>query len=145
MRNALPSLSRVGRSHPLCRPTCSGEIQVLKRLLTNLDYLCLANTHIEGPGSSHLTELAVLRHLVLHHTPVTAAGLTHLKQLPRLRTLSRCNTETADAGPEHLQGSGYEELDLPETRVTKQGISNLLESVQPGRGTIRHSPFAHSE
>jgi hypothetical protein len=33
MWDALPSLSRVGRSHPLRQPICTIETQVLKQLL----------------------------------------------------------------------------------------------------------------
>jgi hypothetical protein len=36
MWDALPSLSRVGRSHPLRQPICTIETQVLKQLLRDL-------------------------------------------------------------------------------------------------------------
>ena len=46
MWDALPSLSRVGRSHPLRQPICTIETQVLKQLLSGLGELSAFKEYI---------------------------------------------------------------------------------------------------
>jgi hypothetical protein len=121
-------------------PITDAGLEYLKGL-TNLEDLCLANTRVAGPGLTHLKELCVLQCLSLDHTPITDARLKHIKQLSQLRSLCLGNTQITDEGLEYLQGSNIEGIELQNTRVTEQGVTRLLHTLPPGRGTIRHSPF----
>jgi len=96
--------------------------------LTDLD---LSSTQVSDVGLEHLKGLKSLRRLNLRGTQITDAGLGHLKGLTELTILNLLNTQVTGAGLESLAEMQLEQLAIPLSVRTAQGLKNYIRIVQP--------------
>jgi len=94
--------------------------------LTNLEWLTLRETRITDAKLAYLTTSGSLRKLDLYSNPITGAGLAYLKQFPNLQTLNLNHTKLAEGSLAHLgEMRMLKDLRLAHTMVGDEDMACL--------------------
>ena len=95
MWDALPSLSRVGRSHPLRQPICTIETQVLKQLLREPLHIVQQRTFLQEltkVGNKHFAQGGPSSSVLVPYMDSATVGVVftkHKKALVKLGSLAQ--------------------------------------------------------
>lgn len=106
-------------------PVDDADLAALSNL-TDVTWMELHMTSVEGPGLAAIADHSSLRRLFLNNNPITDSGLIHLKGLRNLEWLELGETSISDAGLQCLSElRRLERLGLVNTRITDAGLEHL--------------------